>query len=92
MRQKYVIIVLAFASVEVQRAVATYRRDNTATLRTVSANALLPLLPAYREKHVIVLQITTMVSANAVLQVLVGETQLDNIVTLQTVCVDVVQQ
>ena len=68
MRQKYVIVVMAFASVEVQRAVATYRRDNIATLRTVSANALLPLLPAYWEKHVIVLQITTMVSASAVLQ------------------------
>ena len=92
MRQKHVTVVLVPASVEVQRVVAIYRRVNIVTRRIVNANAALLLLPAYRGKHVLVLQITTMVSASAVLQVLAGVNQVDNIVTLQTVYVNVVPQ
>ena len=92
MRQKHVTVILVPASVEFQRVVAIFRRVNIVTRRIVNANAALLLLPAYRGKHVLVLQITTMVSASAVLQVLAGGNQVDNIVTLQTVYVNVVPQ
>ena len=92
MRQKHVTVILVPASVEVQRVVAIYRRVNIVTRRIVNANAALLLLPAYRGKHVIVLQITTMVSASAVLQILAGENQVDNTVTQRVANVNVVQQ
>ena len=92
MRQKHVTVILVNASVEVQRVVAIYRRVNIVTRRIVNANAALLLRPAYRGKHVIVLQITTMESASAVLQILAGENQVDNTVTQRVANVNVVQQ